>query len=87
VRVALIGPAHPYTGGGARHTTELARRLAAAGHDVVLESWSEQYPPGVYPGGRQTVDVPEGELFPRTRRLLSWCRPAGWVAAGDRSAV
>jgi len=33
VRIALIGPAHPYKGGGARHTTELAHRLAAAGHD------------------------------------------------------
>ena len=31
VRIAVIGPAHPYKGGGARHTTELAHRLAAAG--------------------------------------------------------
>ena len=28
MRIALIGPAHPYKGGGARHTTELARWLA-----------------------------------------------------------
>jgi glycosyltransferase involved in cell wall biosynthesis len=84
VRVALIGPAHPYKGGGARHTTELARWLAAAGHDVVIESWSEQYLVGYYPGGRPTVDVPEGEPFPRTRRLLSWRRPVGWVATGHR---
>jgi glycosyltransferase involved in cell wall biosynthesis len=84
VRVALIGPAHPYKGGGARHTTELAHRLAAAGHDVVLESWSKQYPVGLYPGGQQTVDVAEGLPFPGTRRLLSWRRPAGWFAAGRR---
>jgi glycosyltransferase involved in cell wall biosynthesis len=84
VRVALIGPAHPYKGGAARHTTELAHRLAAAGHDVVLESWSKQYPAGLYPGGQQTVDVAEGEPFPGTRRLLSWRRPVGWFAAGRR---
>jgi glycosyltransferase involved in cell wall biosynthesis len=84
VRVALIGPAHPYKGGGARHTTELAHRLAAAGHDAVLESWSKQYPVGLYPGGQQTVDVAEGEPFPGTRRLLSWRRPGGWFAAGRR---
>ncbi len=36
MRIALIGPAHPYKGGGALHTTELAHRLAAAGHEVVL---------------------------------------------------
>ena len=52
MRIALIGPAHPYKGGGARHTTELARWLAAAGHDVVIESWSRQYPAGLYPGGQ-----------------------------------
>jgi hypothetical protein len=28
VKIALIGPAHPYQGGGARRTTELACRLA-----------------------------------------------------------
>ena len=84
VRIALIGPAHPYKGGGARHTTELAHRLAAAGHDVVIESWSKQYPAGYYPGGQQMVEVAEGEPFPRTRRLLSWRDPSGWVAAGRR---
>ena len=84
MRIALIGPAHPYKGGGARHTTELARWLAAAGHDVVIESWSRQYPAGLYPGGRQTVDVPEGDPFPGTRRDLSWRHPAGWVTVGRR---
>ena len=84
MRIALIGPAHPYKGGGARHTTELARWLAAAGHDVVIESWSRQYPAGLYPGGRQTVDVPEGEPFPHTRRDLSWRNPAGWAGVGRR---
>ncbi len=84
MRIALIGPAHPYKGGGARHTTELARRLAGAGHEVVIESWSRQYPAGLYPGGRQTVDVPDGEPFPGTRRDLSWRHPAGWIAAGRR---
>ncbi len=84
MRIALIGPAHPYKGGGAQHTTELARHLAGAGHEVVIESWSRQYPAGLYPGGRQTVDVPDGAPFPGTRRDLSWRHPAGWVAAGRR---
>jgi glycosyltransferase involved in cell wall biosynthesis len=84
VRIALIGPAHPYKGGGARHTTELARWLAEAGHDVVLESWIRQYPAGLYPGGRQTVEVAEGDPFPGTRRDLSWRNPLGWISAGRR---
>jgi glycosyltransferase involved in cell wall biosynthesis len=85
VRIALVGPAHPYKGGGARHTTELAHRLAAAGHDVIIESWRAQYPARLYPG-QQTLDVPEGEPYPRTRRRLAWYRPDGWLAEGRRLA-
>jgi glycosyltransferase involved in cell wall biosynthesis len=76
VRIALIGPAYPYQGGGARHTTELARRLAAAGHNVIIESWRA--------AGAQTVDASEGEPYPRTYRRLAWNRPDGWLAAGRR---
>ena len=83
MRIALVGPAHPYKGGGARHTTELAHRLAAAGHDVIIESWRAQYPSRLYPG-QQTVDVPEGAPYPRTRRRLAWYRPDGWLAEGRR---
>jgi glycosyltransferase involved in cell wall biosynthesis len=83
VKIALVGPAHPYKGGGARHTTELAHRLAAQGHDVIIESWRAQYPSRLYPG-QQTVDVPEGVPYPRTRRRLAWYRPDGWLAEGRR---
>jgi glycosyltransferase involved in cell wall biosynthesis len=83
VRITVIGPAFPYKGGGAHHTTELAHRLAAAGHEVTLESWKAQYPGFLYPG-QQTIDEPEGSPFPSTRRVLSWRRPDGWVALGRR---
>ena len=76
MRIALIGPAHPYRGGGARHTTELAHRLAAAGHNVIIESWRSP--------GAQTVEAPEGKPYPRTYRRLAWYRPDGWIAAGRR---
>jgi glycosyltransferase involved in cell wall biosynthesis len=83
VRIALVGPAHPYKGGGARHTTELAHRLTAAGHDVIIESWRAQYPARLYPG-QQTLDAPEGEPYKRTYRRLYWYRPDTWLAAGRR---
>lgn len=79
--MAIVGPAFPYKGGGAQHTTELAHRLAAAGHDVVIESWRAQYPAFLYPG-RQTISDPEGEPFPGTRRRLDWRRPDGWWRTG-----
>ena len=84
-RVVLVGPAHPYKGGGARHTTELAHRLRGLGHAVVIESWRAQYPAALYPG-RQTVTDPEGDPFPDTRHDLAWYRPDGWWRTGRRLA-
>ena len=76
MRIALIGPAVPDQGGAARHTTELAHRLAAAGHNVVIESWRA---PG--PAAANPADPAE---YPRTHRRLAWYRPDRWIAAGRR---
>lgn len=81
MRIAIVGPTHPYKGGIAQHTTELAHRLAARGHDVRLESWSAQYPDRLYPG-RQRVTEPELAPFPRTSYPLSWRRPGSWLRLG-----
>ncbi|GGV27075.1 glycosyl transferase family 1 [Actinomadura cremea] len=81
MKIAIVGPAFPYKGGGAHHTTELAHRLAAAGHDVVIESWRAQYPSFLYPG-QQTIAEPEGDPFPGTRHRLDWRRPDGWWRTG-----
>ncbi|MFI6900141.1 glycosyltransferase family 4 protein [Nonomuraea sp. NPDC050394] len=83
MRIAIVGPTYPYKGGGAQHTTELAHRLSALGHDVVIESWKAQYPGFLYPG-RQTISAPEGRPYPKTLRRLDWRRPDGWVACGRR---
>lgn len=79
MRIAIIGPAHPYKGGIAQHTTELAHRLTRAGHNVELISWRTQYP-FFYPG-QQFVPEDEPELppHPGTKRVLSWRNPVGWV--------
>jgi hypothetical protein len=76
VRIALIGPARPDQGGVARHTTELAYRLAAAGHNVIIESWRAS--------GPAAADPAAGEPYPRTYRRLARYRPDGWIAAGRR---
>jgi glycosyltransferase involved in cell wall biosynthesis len=80
VRIAIVGPTHPIKGGVAQHTTVLAQQLAAAGHDVRIVSWQEQYPQRLYPG-QQTVERREFSLFEPTERVLSWKRPDSWVRA------
>lgn len=85
LKLALVGPTHPYKGGVATHTTTLAHHLADGGHDVTLVSWSHLYPARLYPGEQAvpggTPDVPP---FPRTIRALSWARPDTWVRTGRR---
>lgn len=83
MRIAIVGPTHPYKGGVAQYTTSLAHWLAGAGHDVRLESWSNQYPKRLYPG-QLTVDEPELPVFDHTARDLSWRRPDGWYRVGRR---
>lgn len=85
MRIAVVGPAHPYKGGSAQHTTLLAHRLAAAGHETTLHSWRRQYPKFLYPG-RLTIDRPEVEPFPDTARSLAWNRPDSWWLTGSRLA-
>jgi glycosyltransferase involved in cell wall biosynthesis len=84
VRVAVVGPTHPFKGGVAAHTTELARRLAIAGHDTDLLSWSRLYPALLYPG-EQVVPhgAPDLPPYPRTTRPLSWARPDSWWRVGE----
>ena len=87
LRVAVVGPTHPYKGGVAAHTTTLAHELAEAGHDVTLVSWSHLYPSLLYPGEQAVPGgAPDVEPFPRTVRALSWARPDTWVRAGRRLA-
>lgn len=81
--VVIIGPTHPYKGGVAQHTTELAHRLHTAGHDVELVSWSAQYPARLYPG-EQRLAAPEGPAYPRTSYPLAWNRPDSWLRVGRR---
>jgi glycosyltransferase involved in cell wall biosynthesis len=91
VRIALIGPARPDQGGAARHTTELAYRLTAAGHNVIIESWraagpaaSDTGPSGPAISGPAASDPADGDPYPRTYRRLARYRPDGWIAAGRR---
>lgn len=83
MRIAIIGPAHPYKGGIPLHTTELAHRLQAAGHDVRLISWKSQYPNFLYPGEqRLSASKPEMPLFEHTSAPLKWYDPTSWWRVG-----
>ena len=68
----VVGPTHPYKGGVAAHTTELAHRLAAAGHD---STWSRG------PGCTRRRSTPASSRAGRRARPAAVTRaPAGRCA-------
>lgn len=84
MRVALLGPTHPYRGGIAHYTTLLARALAAR-HDVSIVSFSRLYPGFLFPGTTQFDSSEEAILPPVTpERLLDSVAPWTWGATGLR---
>ncbi|MBT2503075.1 glycosyltransferase family 4 protein [Curtobacterium sp. ISL-83] len=83
LRIAIVGPTHPFSGGIATHTTSLAHRLQAAGHDVRLLSWKAQYPSFLRSGTtRVPEDEPEVTPFAASSARLTWYNPLTWLRAG-----
>lgn len=84
-RIAIVGPTHPHSGGIAQHTTRAAHELAAAGADVVIESWRAQYPAFLRKGLDEVPrDRPEIPEFTAVRERLAWYSPVSWARAGRR---
>jgi glycosyltransferase involved in cell wall biosynthesis len=84
MKIAIVGPTHPYKGGIAQHTTELANRLIDDGHEVTIVSWRHQYP-FFYPGEQFVPDNKPELPIPRDiRRVLSWRNPVGWWQWGKQ---
>jgi glycosyltransferase involved in cell wall biosynthesis len=85
LRIAVVGPTHPYTGGVSTHTTTLANRLIAAGHRVDMVSWKSQYPKFLRDGATHVPDdQPEVAPVPGTSYRLTWYNPFTWFLAGRR---
>ncbi len=86
MRIVVVGPTHPFKGGIAQHTTELAGQLSRAGHDVAVISWDSQYPSRLYPG---ELVVPDGAqevpLSVPVHRSLNWYDPSSWWRAGKQA--
>ncbi|MFW5942701.1 MAG: glycosyltransferase family 4 protein [Chloroflexota bacterium] len=77
-RVCLIGPTYPYRGGIAHYTTLLAQQLrSAAKHDVLLISFSRQYPGWLFPG-QDDRDPSARPLRTEAEYLLDPLNPLTW---------
>jgi len=84
VKVALLGPTHPYRGGIAHYTTLLARAFAAR-HDVAMISFTRLYPGFLFPGSTQFDASGEAIAPPAAaERMVDSLLPWTWARAGRR---
>lgn len=82
LRIVILGPAHPFRGGGITTFNErLARALQSAGHEVEIVNFTVQYPSLLFPGKSQTTEDPAPADLTITRRLHSMS-PLSWLRTG-----
>lgn len=85
-KIVLISPAHPLRGGIAASSERLAQALQDDGHEVVIYSFSLQYPSFLFPGKTQlTEDPAPGGLSIKTR--LNSVNPLNWLLSGREIAA
>lgn len=86
MKIVIIGPAHPLRGGIANFNEALARALQEQGHEVIIYSFSLQYPKFLFPGKTQFDNGPApDDLTIKTEinsvNPLNWSRVSKQVKA------
>lgn len=76
-KIVLISPAYPLRGGIAASSERLAQALLEAGHEVIIYSFSLQYPAFLFPGKTQFSDDP-APLGLRIKTKLNAINPFNW---------
>ena len=81
LKIAIVGPAHPYRGGLASIMETMAREYQSRGYDVRILTFTLQYPEFLFPGKSQTVNTPPPADLNITRRV-STVNPLSWISVG-----
>ena len=81
MKIAIIGPAHPLRGGLATYDQRLAEELQHKGHEVVIYSFSLQYPSFLFPGTTQYSSEPAPPGLD-IRTIINSVNPLNWLSTG-----
>lgn len=81
MKIIILGTAYPYRGGIASFNERLAFELIAQGHEVVIYTFTMQYPGFLFPGKTQFSEDPKPENLKIIRSLNS-VNPVSWIRTG-----
>lgn len=83
MKIAIVGPAHPYRGGIATYNERLAQEFQTEGHEVNIITFTLQYPSFLFPGETQYTNSPEPKGLKIERRINS-INPFNWISVGRK---
>ena len=81
MKIAILGTAWPYRGGIADFNNRLAQEFISEGHEVIIYTFTLQYPSFLFPGKTQFSPDPQPEGLNIIRRLNS-VNPFNWIKVG-----
>ena len=82
-KLVILGPAHPFRGGLANYNERLATEFQQQGYDVVMHTFTTQYPKLLFPGKSQFSDRPAPANL-EIHRSFSSINPISWIRLGLR---
>lgn len=83
MKILIIGPAHPLRGGIAAFNERLAHAFIENGHEVLIETFSLQYPGFLFPGKTQYSDSEAPKALSINVSINS-INPFNWMKTGRR---
>ena len=81
-KIVIIGPAHPLRGGLASYNERLAREFQNEGHEVIIYTFSLQYPGFIFPGTTQYSSEPAPKDLTIKIKINS-INPFNWISVGN----
>lgn len=82
-KIVIVGPAHPFRGGIAANNDRLAREFIDSGNEVVIFTFSLQYPSFLFPGKTQYSNEPKPEGLD-IRIEVNSINPFSWLKVGRK---
>ncbi len=81
-KVVIIGPAHPLRGGLASFDERLARQFTQEGYEIIIYTFSLQYPGFLFPGTTQYSTEPAPKDI-SIRVCINSINPLNWLIIGN----
>lgn len=81
MKIIIIGTAYPFRGGIASFNERMALELINQGHQVVIYTFTLQYPDFLFPGKTQYSTDPKPENL-KIIPLINSVNPLNWIKAG-----